>query len=161
MRAHPEMVAGTDEEGYDTHLMRGVPGLICKVGAEGVIAAAVPGKGAVAMKVDDGSARARLPVLVAALARLGLTGAVLNQYAKMSVLGGGRAVGEIVTGPTSRATWVRLSAICGATRASRSVSSPNRRASATHISARSSAGCASRAPKCSLSWPTRFACRPR
>jgi L-asparaginase II len=97
MRAHPEMVAGTDEEGYDTHLMRGVPGLICKVGAEGVIAAAVPGKGAVAMKVDDGSARARLPVLVAALARLGLTGAVLNQYAKMSVLGGGRAVGEIVT----------------------------------------------------------------
>ncbi len=96
MRAHPEMVSGTDAEGYDTHLMRGVPGLISKVGAEGVIAAAAPGIGAVAMKVDDGAARARLPVLVSALARLGLGGDVLTRYTKMPVFGGNREVGEIV-----------------------------------------------------------------
>jgi L-asparaginase II len=96
MRAHPEMVAGTDAEGYDTHLMRGIPGLISKVGAEGVIAVAAPGMGAVAMKVDDGSARARLPVLVAALGRLGFDAEVLTQYQQMPILGGNRTVGEVV-----------------------------------------------------------------
>ena len=37
-------------------LMRGVPGLLSKVGAEGVVAVAVPGVGAVALKIDDGAA---------------------------------------------------------------------------------------------------------
>ena len=50
----------------DTRLMRGVPGLLAKGGAEGVVAVAVPGVGAVALKIDDGAQRARMPVLVVA-----------------------------------------------------------------------------------------------
>ncbi|MGC9670130.1 asparaginase [Planosporangium sp. 12N6] len=93
MRAHPELVSGT--LGEDTRLMRGVPGLLSKGGAEGVQAVAVPGVGAVAVKVDDGAMRARLPVLVSALRRLGLAGEVLDEYAEAPVLGGGGRVGSV------------------------------------------------------------------
>ncbi|MER6594526.1 asparaginase, partial [Micromonospora purpureochromogenes] len=79
MRAYPELVGGTGAE--DTRLMRGVPGALAKVGAEGVIAAAVPGVGAVALKIDDGAGRARMPVLVSALRRLGVDAPVLTEYA--------------------------------------------------------------------------------
>lgn len=93
MRAYPELVGGTRAD--DTRLMRGVPGLLAKVGAEGVIAAAVPGVGAVALKVDDGAARARMPVLVAALRRLGVEAPVLAEYAEVPLLGGGLPVGSV------------------------------------------------------------------
>jgi len=99
MRAHPELVAGTGAG--DTELMAGIPGLLAKSGAEGVAAVAVPGTGAVALKIDDGAARARLPVLVAALRRLGLAGPVLDRLAETPVLGGGAPVGAV------RAVWVR------------------------------------------------------
>lgn len=91
MRAHPEMVAGTHWE--DTRLMTGVAGLLAKGGAEGVQATAVPGVGAVALKIDDGGMRARMPVLVSALRRLGVDEAILAEYAEHPVLGGGRKVG--------------------------------------------------------------------
>ncbi|RKN39111.1 asparaginase [Micromonospora endolithica] len=93
MRAHPEIVGGTRAD--DTRLMRGVPGLLAKVGAEGVIAAAVPGVGAVALKIDDGASRARMPVLVSALRRLGVTAPVLEEYAEVPVFGGGLPVGAV------------------------------------------------------------------
>ena len=41
MRAHPTLVSGTGAD--DEHLMTGVPGLLSKGGAEGVLAVAVPG----------------------------------------------------------------------------------------------------------------------
>ncbi|GII21370.1 asparaginase [Planosporangium mesophilum] len=97
MRAHPELVSGT--LGEDTRLMRGVPGLLSKGGAEGVQAVAVPGVGAVAIKIDDGAMRARMPVLVSALRRLGVTGGVLDGHAETPLLGGGRPVGSV------RAVW--------------------------------------------------------
>jgi L-asparaginase II len=93
MRAHPEMMSGTGAT--DAVLMRAVPGLLAKGGAEGVIAVAVPGVGAVAIKIDDGAARARPPVLVAALARLGLDSAELRAAAEVPVLGGGAQVGVV------------------------------------------------------------------
>jgi L-asparaginase II len=93
MRGHPAYVSGTT--GDDTRLMGGVPGLLTKQGAEGVQAAAVPGVGAVALKIDDGAMRARMPVLVSALRRLGVTGEVLDGYAEVPVLGGGLPVGSI------------------------------------------------------------------
>ncbi|MPZ28313.1 MAG: asparaginase [Micromonosporaceae bacterium] len=96
MRAHPELVAGTGDGAGDTLLMAGVPGLLAKAGAEGVAAVAVPGTGAVALKIDDGAARARLPVLVAALrGRLGVSAPVLDQLAEDPVLGGGVPVGAV------------------------------------------------------------------
>ena len=89
MRAHPALVAGTGTE--DTVLMEAVPGLLVKKGADGVAAAAVAGVGAVALKIADGSARARVPVLLAALRRLGLDVPALPEL----LLGGGRPVGEV------------------------------------------------------------------
>ncbi|RKN17195.1 asparaginase [Micromonospora musae] len=93
MRAYPELVGGTQAD--DTRLMRGIPGLLAKVGAEGVIAAALPGVGAVALKIDDGAARARMPVLVSALRRLGVEAPVLTEYAEVPLFGGGVPVGAV------------------------------------------------------------------
>lgn len=93
MRQHPELVSGTGAA--DARLMRAVPGLLSKQGAEGVAVAVVPGVGAVALKVDDGAERARLPVMVAALARLGLRGEKLDAAGVVPLLGGGRPVGVV------------------------------------------------------------------
>jgi L-asparaginase II len=95
MRGHPELVAGTGAG--DTRLMAGVPGLLSKGGAEGVIATAVPGVGAVALKIDDGGVRARLPVLVAGLHRLEIAAPVITELAQVPVFGGGEVVGAVRT----------------------------------------------------------------
>ncbi|WLS47424.1 asparaginase [Micromonospora profundi] len=97
MRAHPEIVGGSQAD--DTRLMRGVPGLLAKVGAEGVFAVGLPGVGAVALKIDDGAERARMPVLVSALRRLGVDAPVLAEYAEVPLFGGGVPVGAV------RALW--------------------------------------------------------
>ena len=89
MRAHPELVAGTGAD--DTVLMTGAAGLVSKGGAEGVQAVAVPGVGAVAIKIEDGAMRPRMPVLRSALRRLGLESPV----PAVEVLGGGEPVGEV------------------------------------------------------------------
>ena len=57
MCQHPDLVAGTGRE--DTLVMRAVPGLVAKGGAEGVHVAAHPDGRAVAVKVADGSERAQ------------------------------------------------------------------------------------------------------
>jgi len=89
MIAHPALVAGAG--GDDTELMAAEPGLAIKGGAEGVAVAAHADGRAVALKVADGSGRARLPVLLAALRSLGFTADVPVP----AVLGHGRPVGEI------------------------------------------------------------------
>jgi L-asparaginase II len=93
MRANPELCSGTGAD--DARLMGAVPGLLSKVGAEGVVAVAVPGLGAVAIKIDDGASRARMPVLMSALGRLGLSTSVLDEIAQVRLLGGGQPVGAI------------------------------------------------------------------
>lgn len=92
MRAHPEMASGTGAD--DALLMRAVPGLFCKVGAEAVWAAGIAGVGAVALKIDDGGSRARGPIMVSALRRLGVD-VDIPQLASPSVLGRGERVGSI------------------------------------------------------------------
>jgi L-asparaginase II len=89
MRAHPELVAGTGAD--DTRLMQSVAGLVAKGGAEGVVAVAVPGIGAVAIKIGDGAMRARIPVLVSALEKLGVPAPRMIE----PVLGAGEPVGEV------------------------------------------------------------------
>jgi L-asparaginase II len=89
MRAHPELVAGTGVD--DTVLMNGVPGLLVKGGAEGVVAAALPGVGAVAIKIDDGAGRARTPVLLDALRELGAEPPLISA----AITGGDEEVGEV------------------------------------------------------------------
>ena len=92
-RAHPELVAGTGRDA--TLLMRQVPGLLAKDGADGVYAAALPGVGAVALKIDDGAARARVPVLLAGLAALGVVPDVDAELRATPLLGGGVPVGAV------------------------------------------------------------------
>lgn len=92
MRAYPEMVAG--EGRTDTVAMRDVDGLICKGGAEGVLAAALPGGRAIVAKVADGSARPVPVLLGAGLRALGDTRA--HAWASVAVLGHGERVGSVV-----------------------------------------------------------------
>ena len=93
MRAHPWLVAGTGRE--DTGLMRAVEGLLAKGGADGVHVSALPGRGAVAVKLDDGGERGRPPLLAAGLRRLGVPAETLAPWLLTPVHGGGEVVGEI------------------------------------------------------------------
>ncbi|MGZ4506410.1 MAG: asparaginase [Blastococcus sp.] len=93
MRAEPWFVAGTGRD--DTALMDAVPGLLVKGGADGVHVAALPGRGAVALKLDDGGDRGRTPALGAALVRLGVPAESLSPWLLPTVLGGADVVGEV------------------------------------------------------------------
>lgn len=96
MGGHPEYVGGTGRD--VTRLLRALPGAVAKDGAEGVYAMALPDGSAVALKIGDGSGRARPVVLVAALRRLGVPvddGGTLAELATTPVLGHGEPVGEV------------------------------------------------------------------
>jgi L-asparaginase II len=93
MRAEPWFVAGTGRE--DTGLMQAVPGLLVKGGADGVHVAALPGAGAVALKLDDGGDRGRMPALTAGLRRLGVPAEPLAPWSQPPVHGGGGVVGAV------------------------------------------------------------------
>lgn len=100
MRAHPWLVSGTDRE--DSRLMPAVPGLVSKIGAEGVFAFALPDGRAAAIKIADGADRARLPVAVGVLRTLGFDG--LDELAELPIYGGGEPVGSVrlIDGALSR-----------------------------------------------------------
>jgi L-asparaginase II len=93
MRAHPWFVAGTGRE--DTDVMAAVPGLLMKGGADGVHVAALPDRGAVALKLDDGGDRGRLPALLAGLERLGAPLGGVAEWLQTPVLGGADVVGSV------------------------------------------------------------------
>ena len=93
MRAFPGLVGGTGRD--VTALLEGIDGLVCKDGAEGVFAAALPDGSAVAVKVADGAMRAATPVLVGGLRALGVTAEVLDRLGTAPVLGGGAPVGVL------------------------------------------------------------------
>ena len=69
MRAHPALIRGPGAP--DTVLMESLPGWIAKGGAEALLCAAGPAGIGVALKVQDGSARAVGPAAAAFLRRLG------------------------------------------------------------------------------------------
>ncbi|MGX7823968.1 asparaginase [Actinokineospora sp. 24-640] len=91
MRAHPHLVGGTDRD--DTELMRAIPGLLVKGGAEGVHAMVLPDGTAMAMKIDDGAPRPRTPILVGVLRALGYDAPELEDKAERDIMGGGVPVG--------------------------------------------------------------------
>ncbi|HEV2936333.1 MAG TPA: asparaginase [Streptosporangiaceae bacterium] len=91
MRAHPEWSSGTSRD--ERRLMDAVPGLLVKAGAEGVNAFALADGRCGAIKIDDGSARARTPVTVAALRLLGV--AVPDELAIVPLTGGEAVVGAV------------------------------------------------------------------
>jgi L-asparaginase II len=108
MRTHPHYVGGTNRD--VTTLMTLVPGLIAKDGAEGVYAAALPDGRAAALKIADGSTRARPPVLIAALRALATDLTAVDalprphSLATPPVLGHGHPVGTIRPLPCEKLT---------------------------------------------------------
>ena len=70
MRVHPHLIRGPGAP--DTELMRAHEGWTAKGGAEGVFCAAGPEGLGLALKVEDGNARALPPALGVILGRLGL-----------------------------------------------------------------------------------------
>lgn len=94
MTAHPEMVGGPGHA--TTAVMRGIPGLMAKDGAEGVFAGALSDGRAFALKIADGANRARPPIVRAALRALDVdvSGVDASAFASI-VLGHGRPVGAV------------------------------------------------------------------
>lgn len=90
---YPQWVASTNDA--NTKLLRAVPGMIDKGGAEGVLALAVHNGPAIAIKVADGSRRALPVIAVAALRRLGVDSPALAELAKDATYGHGKPVGEV------------------------------------------------------------------
>ena len=94
IRAHPRVISGTD--GPDLLTMRATPGLVCKIGADGVHAGALPDGRAFAYKIDDGHDRARMPLTQAILRRMGVEWTDAHaDLGTPAVLGGGARVGII------------------------------------------------------------------
>jgi L-asparaginase II len=89
----PEYASGTRRD--EAKLLRALPGAICKAGAEACYALALPDGRAFALKIDDGSHRARPVVMSAALRRSGVRHQVIDEVGTYQVLGGGRPVGEV------------------------------------------------------------------
>ncbi|HEY2203850.1 MAG TPA: asparaginase [Pseudonocardia sp.] len=101
VRAFPRYASGTRRT--SVALINAVPGLFCKSGAEGVFAVGLPDGRGVAVKIDDGSSRARGVVVAATLCRLGYGNPVLRARSSYPVLGGGEPVGAVRPGPALRA----------------------------------------------------------
>ena len=93
MTTHPVMVGGRTRD--VTVLMEHVHGMMAKDGADGVFAAAFADGRAVALKIADGGDRARPPVMVAALRRLGVDVSAVEALVEERIMGHGRQVGTV------------------------------------------------------------------
>lgn len=94
IREYPRVISGTS--GADLLTMEAVPGLVCKLGADGVHAGALPDGSAFAYKIDDGSERARMPLTLSILQRMGVAWTdSLADLAAPAVTGGSARVGVI------------------------------------------------------------------
>lgn len=93
MIAHPEYVSGTGRP--ELELMRGIPGVLAKWGAESTYVVARPDGETFAVKIEDGSERPVYAVMARALELAGLSAPVLAE--RPQVLGGGHPVGEVRT----------------------------------------------------------------
>ena len=72
--------------------MSSVSGLLAKIGAEAVYAAALPDGRALAFKIDDGAKRAVPVVLAEALRRLDVAASEVAGFGTVPLYGGGRPV---------------------------------------------------------------------
>ena len=88
-RDYPEMVAG--EKRLTTRLMREVPGLFMKEGAEGVEIATLADGRSIVFKVSDGSERPFEALMVAALAEFGIN----VEDTSERIYGGSEVLGSI------------------------------------------------------------------
>ena len=95
MRDFPEYVGGTRRD--VSTLMRRIPGLVAKDGAEAVYAVGLADGRGIAVKIADGGSRARAVVVAAVLRRLGVDDdEALAALEHQPVLGHGQPVGAVV-----------------------------------------------------------------
>jgi L-asparaginase II len=101
IRGFPEHLGGTTRD--VTALVRGIDGIVAKDGAEAVYAVGLADGRGVAVKIADGSPRARSVVLAAVLRRIGLEDPdeplTVDAFAALErapVLGHGQPVGSVV-----------------------------------------------------------------
>lgn len=94
-RQHPEWASGTRRDEVALH--RAIPGLVGKAGAEAVYAVGLADGRGIAIKVSDGSARARAVLMATVLQALGLDHPTLSEQASAPVLGHGQRVGAVRT----------------------------------------------------------------
>jgi L-asparaginase II len=92
-RTHPEYVSGTRWD--EPSLIRAIPGLLCKGGAEAAYGLGLPDGRGIALKIADGAQRARPVVMAATLRRLGYDHPVLDEQRELALLGGGERVGSV------------------------------------------------------------------
>lgn len=92
---NPEYLAGTDRD--TTAMMRAVPGLMCKDGAEAVHAGALADGTAFALKIADGNPRARTVATIGVLEGLGFDVSEVQEAYVPKVLGHGQPVGAMRT----------------------------------------------------------------
>lgn len=92
-RDYPEWASGTRRD--EAALHKAIPGLICKAGAEAVDAIGLPDGRGIAIKISDGSPRARAVLVAGVLQALGFDNDTLTEHASSPVLGHGERVGEI------------------------------------------------------------------
>lgn len=93
IRSHPHNVSGTRRDELALH--RAIPGLVGKAGAEAVYAVGLPDGTGIAVKISDGSPRARSAAMAATLQKLGYEHPTLDEQAAIPVLGHGDPVGSI------------------------------------------------------------------
>ena len=93
MRQYPDLVGGHGH--LNSEVMRRLPGVIAKGGAEGVIGMAAPDGHAVAVKVIDGNPRATTALGLTLLAKCGVDISAADDLLRVPVLGGGRPVGQL------------------------------------------------------------------
>ena len=99
MRTHPYLIAGRDR--IDTALMQAVPNAVSKIGAEALIGVGIRssshGPLGIALKIEDGSERARDVAVTRILEGLGVIGASdLLTFRAAQILGvAGDAVGTV------------------------------------------------------------------
>jgi L-asparaginase II len=93
MRQYPDLVGGHGH--LNSEVMRRLPGVLAKGGAEGVIGMAAPDGHAVAVKVIDGNPRATTALGLTLLAKCGVDISAADDLLRVPVLGGGRPVGQL------------------------------------------------------------------
>ena len=106
MTAHPELVRGDGD--LDTEAMRAIPGCVSKGGAEALSCIGLAGEGiGVAVRIDDGNARASAPAALAVLGQLLALGRAAGR-AESAVRAGagklGRRSGRAPAGPGGAST---------------------------------------------------------
>jgi L-asparaginase II len=87
---YPELVAG--EGRLTTRMMRAVPGLFMKEGAEGIEVCALPDGRVIAIKIIDGSWRPVAPIIMEIFKRWG----VMMPDESVKIYGGTSVIGEVI-----------------------------------------------------------------